>query len=96
MSAWQQRPALPAASVWPAVALATALLGLVTYIAAPIGAVLGHVALRRVREVGGEGRSLARVAVLLGWGITIVYPVTAALSFAFLVLRIYTVYRFLT
>lgn len=33
-----------------------------------VGAILGHVALKDIKQRGGEGRSLALTGVILGWG----------------------------
>jgi hypothetical protein len=51
-------------------ALVCSLAGVVTVISAPVGAVLGHLALREVGRTGQEGRSLAIAAIWVGWIIT--------------------------
>lgn len=58
----------------------------VTIIGCPVGAVLGHVALRRIARNGAEGRGLALAGVIIGWigtallvlGIAIFVAVVAA------------------
>ncbi len=39
----------------------------VTILGAPVGAVLGHLALRRIAETGEGGRGLALAGVIIGW-----------------------------
>ncbi len=51
-------------------ALVCSLAGVFTGITAPIGAVLGHMALREIRRTGQEGASLATAAIWVGWIIT--------------------------
>lgn len=51
-------------------ALVCSLAGLVTLISAPVGAVLGHLALRQITQSGEEGTSLAKAAIWVGWIIT--------------------------
>jgi hypothetical protein len=43
------------------------LAGIVTAIGFPIGAVLGHVALKQVRESGEQGESYAKTGIIVGW-----------------------------
>jgi hypothetical protein len=52
------------------VALICALGGFVTIISAPIGAVLGHVARRQIRQTGEEGDGMALVSIIIGWSLT--------------------------
>lgn len=44
-----------------------ALAGIVTAIGFPIGAILGHVALKQVRETGEQGESYAKTGIIVGW-----------------------------
>lgn len=44
-----------------------ALAGIITCISFPIGAILGHVALKQVRENGQEGETYAKVGIIVGW-----------------------------
>jgi hypothetical protein len=60
-------------NTWAIVALILALFGFATYFAAPVGAVLGHVALRQIRHTGAAGRTMARGAIVVGWTITVAY-----------------------
>jgi len=66
---------------------ATSLIGLLTagmcllpILACPVGAVLGHVALRRIEREGKQGRGMALAGVIIGWvGTGILVIGTAAL-----------------
>jgi hypothetical protein len=40
---------------------------LVSILACPVGAILGHVALRRIAENGRSGRGMALAGVIIGW-----------------------------
>lgn len=51
-------------------ALVCALVGIGTWVTAPIGAILGHVARRRIRETGEHGDGMARAGIIVGWLIT--------------------------
>jgi hypothetical protein len=44
-----------------------ALAGLITCIGFPVGAILGHVALRQIRQTGEPGESYAKTGIILGW-----------------------------
>ena len=56
-------------------ALVTSLVGLVTGIAAPVGAVLGHLASRQIATTGEEGASMAKAAIWVGWVVTALYVI---------------------
>jgi hypothetical protein len=51
-------------------ALVCSLAGLVTCISAPVGAILGHVARRQIRERGEGGDGMALAGIIVGWIIT--------------------------
>jgi hypothetical protein len=51
-------------------ALVSSLAGVITVISAPVGAVLGHLALREIGRTGQDGRCLAIAAIWVGWIIT--------------------------
>jgi hypothetical protein len=68
------------AGPWALAALILALFGLATYLAAPIGAVLGHVALRRINRAGTRGRTTARSAIIVGWSITGTYSLVLVIA----------------
>ncbi|GIF70649.1 DUF4190 domain-containing protein [Asanoa siamensis] len=50
--------------------LVCALAGLVTGLSAPVGAVLGHIARRQIRERGEQGDGLALAGIIVGWILT--------------------------
>ncbi|MCW6007519.1 DUF4190 domain-containing protein [Micromonospora sp. CPCC 205371] len=51
-------------------ALVCALAGIATCISAPVGAILGHVARRQIRERGEAGDGMALAGIIVGWIIT--------------------------
>ncbi len=50
--------------------LICSLVGLLTIISAPVGAVLGHVARRQIKQTGEQGDGLALAGIIVGWVIT--------------------------
>lgn len=52
------------------ISLVLSLAGLATWISAPVGAVLGHVAKRQIRERGEQGEGMATAGIIIGWVIT--------------------------
>ncbi|MEU8259142.1 DUF4190 domain-containing protein [Micromonospora sp. NPDC048999] len=52
------------------VALVLALVGVFCGATAPIGAILGHVASKQIRETGEQGEGLAKAAIIVGWILT--------------------------
>jgi hypothetical protein len=66
-------PAYPAPAPTNGLAIAAlvcALAGLVVGISAPIGAILGHVARRQIRERGEQGDGMALAGIIVGWILT--------------------------
>lgn len=51
-------------------ALVCSLAGLATCISAPVGAILGHIARRQIRERGEGGDGLALAGIIVGWILT--------------------------
>jgi hypothetical protein len=51
-------------------ALVCSLAGLATCISAPVGAILGHVARKQIRERGEGGDGLALAGIIVGWILT--------------------------
>ncbi|RIV30870.1 DUF4190 domain-containing protein [Micromonospora radicis] len=51
-------------------ALVLSLIGIVSCITAPIGAIMGHVASRQIRERGEGGEGMAKAAIIVGWVFT--------------------------
>ncbi len=52
------------------VALVLSLIGIGSCITAPIGAIMGHVAMRQIREKGESGEGMAKAAIIVGWILT--------------------------
>ena len=48
-------------------AMICSLAGIVTCISFPIGAILGHIALKQVRETGEQGEGYAKTGIIVGW-----------------------------
>jgi hypothetical protein len=51
-------------------ALVCSLAGLATCISAPVGAILGHVARKQIRERGEGGDGMALAGIIVGWILT--------------------------
>ena len=51
-------------------ALVLSLVGVASCITAPIGAILGHVASKQIRERGEGGAGMAKAAIIVGWILT--------------------------
>jgi hypothetical protein len=54
-------------------ALVLSCLGIVTYVCAPVGAIMGHVARGQIRRRGQSGGGFALAAVIIGWTVTALY-----------------------
>ncbi|MEW2594670.1 DUF4190 domain-containing protein [Micromonospora aurantiaca] len=52
------------------VALVLSLVGFTSCITAPIGAIMGHVARKQIRETGEQGEGMAKAAIIVGWILT--------------------------
>jgi len=52
------------------VALILSLAGFIIGVSAPVGAILGHIARRQIRETGEDGDGMALAAIIIGWIIT--------------------------
>jgi hypothetical protein len=63
-------PVAPKTNGMAIAALVCALAGLVTCVSAPVGAVLGHVARRQIRERGEGGDGMALTGIIVGWILT--------------------------
>ncbi|WP_246157958.1 DUF4190 domain-containing protein [Catellatospora sichuanensis] len=68
-------------------ALLLACLGVVTYVCAPVGAILGHVARRQIRERGQTGNGFALAAVIIGWSVTGLYTCGLVLPLAIIIIK---------
>ncbi|HWH00721.1 MAG TPA: DUF4190 domain-containing protein [Pilimelia sp.] len=51
-------------------ALICSLAGLAVCVTAPVGAILGHVARRQIRERGEQGDGMALAGIIVGWIVT--------------------------
>ncbi|MFI5486686.1 DUF4190 domain-containing protein [Micromonospora echinaurantiaca] len=51
-------------------ALVLSLVGVGSCITAPIGAILGHVAQKQIRQTGEGGEGMAKAAIIVGWILT--------------------------
>jgi hypothetical protein len=67
------------------VSLVLALCGLCTVIAAPIGAILGHVGRRQIRDRGEGGAGLALAGIIVGWVVTALWVAYFAVVIGFVV-----------
>lgn len=72
---YQQQPygyqqAAPPQNSMALTAMILALVGLATWITAPVGAILGHIALKQIRETGESGEGMAKTGIIVGWIIT--------------------------
>ncbi|MEU4570524.1 DUF4190 domain-containing protein [Micromonospora sp. NPDC023956] len=52
------------------VSLILSVMGVASCVTAPIGAILGHVARRQIRERGEDGDGLAKAGIIVGWVLT--------------------------
>ena len=69
------------------IALISAMAGVATFIFAPVGAVLGHVAINHIRQNGQAGAGLARAAVVVGWSVTGLGILAALLGIVVLIVQ---------
>jgi hypothetical protein len=63
-------PVTPPQNSMALTSMILSLVGLATWITAPIGAILGHVALKQIRETGESGEGMAKTGIIVGWIIT--------------------------
>jgi hypothetical protein len=52
------------------VSLILSLVGFVSLVSAPAGAIIGHVALRQIRRTGEAGEGMAKAGIIVGWIVT--------------------------
>jgi uncharacterized membrane protein YedE/YeeE len=78
------------------VALVLVCLGVITYICAPIGAILGHVARRQTRTRNQPGGGMALASIIVGWGITLVYSCGLVVGLVYLVVQGVAIVDFFT
>lgn len=63
-------------------ALVLSLAGVATCITAPVGAILGHVARKQIRENGEDGEGMAKAGIIIGWILTGLLVLATALYVA--------------
>lgn len=63
-------PAPPSTNGMAIAALVCSLAGFATCLSAPVGAILGHVARRQIRERGQQGDGMALAGIIVGWILT--------------------------
>ncbi|WP_319463627.1 DUF4190 domain-containing protein [Micromonospora sp. RTP1Z1] len=63
-------PAAAKTNTMAIVALVLSLVGIASCITAPVGAILGHVARKQIRETGEQGEGMAKAAIIVGWILT--------------------------
>ncbi|WP_200215303.1 DUF4190 domain-containing protein [Micromonospora coerulea] len=63
-------PAAARTNTMAIVALVLSLVGIASCITAPVGAILGHVARKQIRETGEQGEGMAKAAIIVGWILT--------------------------
>ncbi|GIH11681.1 hypothetical protein Rhe02_97480 [Rhizocola hellebori] len=52
------------------VSMILSLVGILSWITAPVGAILGHVAMKQIRQTGESGEGMAKTGIIVGWIIT--------------------------
>jgi uncharacterized protein DUF4190 len=55
------------------ISLVLSLAGLATFLSAPVGAILGHVAKKQIAERGEQGEGMAMAGIIIGWVVTGLY-----------------------
>ena len=63
-------PVAPPTNGLAIASLVCSIAGVATCVSAPVGAVLGHVARRQIRERGEAGDGLALAGIIVGWILT--------------------------
>ncbi|MEU7931173.1 DUF4190 domain-containing protein [Micromonospora echinofusca] len=69
-------------------ALVLALVGIGSCVTAPIGAILGHVAQKQIRETGEGGEGMAKAGIIVGWIVTGLYLLVVLFYVAIIVFAI--------
>jgi hypothetical protein len=63
-------PPAPRTNALAVASLVCSVAAVATCITAPVGAILGHVARRQIRERGEAGDGLAQAGIIVGWVLT--------------------------
>lgn len=72
-------PAPPTTNGLAIAALVCSIVGVASCITAPVGAILGHVARRQIRERGEGGDGMALAGIIIGWVLTALMLLVIAL-----------------
>jgi hypothetical protein len=75
----------PPTNTMAIVSLVLSLVGLACGLAAPVGAILGHVARRQIRERGENGAGMALAGIIVGWIVTGLYLIYVAFLIVFVI-----------
>ncbi|OKI42342.1 DUF4190 domain-containing protein [Micromonospora sp. CB01531] len=70
------------------VALVLSLVGFTSCITAPIGAIMGHVARKQIRETGEQGEGMAKAAIIIGWILTVLMVLLIAVYVVIIIIAI--------
>jgi hypothetical protein len=79
-------PAYPVVAPTNGLAIASlvcSLAGLAVCLSAPVGAILGHIARRQIRERGEQGDGMALAGIIVGWALTALLLVVCVLYAGF-------------
>ncbi|HCT77899.1 MAG TPA: hypothetical protein DGT23_15170 [Micromonosporaceae bacterium] len=63
-------PATPPQNSMALISMILSLVGILSWITAPVGAILGHIALKQIRQTGESGEGMAKTGIIVGWIIT--------------------------
>lgn len=55
------------------ISMILSLVGIVSCITAPVGAILGHMAMRQIQQTGESGEGMAKTGIIVGWIVTALY-----------------------
>jgi hypothetical protein len=80
-------PAAPPTNGLAIASLVCSLAGLAICLSAPVGAILGHIARRQIRERGEQGDGMALAGIIVGWvltGLTLVFCLFYLVVFGFI------------
>ncbi|WP_117209462.1 DUF4190 domain-containing protein [Allorhizocola rhizosphaerae] len=66
-------PAAPPQNTMALVSMILSLVGILVSVTAPVGAILGHVALKQIRQTGESGEGMAKTGIIVGWIVTGLY-----------------------
>jgi len=81
-------PVSPPTSGLAIASLVCSLVGLATCITAPVGAILGHIARRQIRERGEGGDSMALAGIIVGWVVTGLFLLLIAVYIVVIVIAV--------